>query len=68
MMVQQSKIKTTKIIEKPLFSTVFRALELTKCEFGGGGYTNISQFADSLGYDSLTSRFFEYRYVTIRAG
>ena len=67
MMVQQSKIKTTKIKEKLLFSTVFRTLELTKCEFGGG-YTNISQFADSLGYDSLTSRFFEYRYVTIRAG
>ena len=66
MMVQQSKIKTTKIKEKLLFSTVFRTLELTKCEFGG--YTNISQFADSLGYDSLTSRFFEYRYVTIRAG
>ena len=67
MMVQQSKIKTTKIKEKLLFSTVFRTLELTKCEFGGE-YTNISQFADSLGYDSLTSRFFEYRYVTIKAG
>ncbi len=66
MMVQQSKIKTTKIKEKLLFSTVFRTLELTKCEFWD--YTNISQFADSLGYDSLTSRFFEYRYVTIRAG
>ena len=36
MKVQQSKIKTTEIIEKPLFFTVFRALELTKCEFGGG--------------------------------
>ncbi len=48
MKVQQSKIKTTEIIEKPLFFTVFRALELTKCEFGGG-YTNISQFSDSLG-------------------
>ena len=67
MMVQQSKIKTTKIIEKPLFSTVFRALELTKCEFGGG-YTNISQFSDILGYDSLTSIFLMHKYVTIRAG
>ncbi len=36
MMVQQSKVKTSKIIKKPLFSTVFRAFELTKCEFGGG--------------------------------
>ena len=36
MMVQQSKIKTTKIKEKLLFSTAFRTLELTKCEFGGG--------------------------------
>ena len=49
MMVQQSKIKTTKIIEKPLFSTVFRALELTKCEFGGGVY----QYIPILGYSRL---------------
>ena len=41
MMVQQSKIKTSDIIEKPLFSTTFRALELTKCEFGGGLYQHI---------------------------
>lgn len=66
MMVQQSKVKTTKIIEKPLFSTVFRTLELTKCEFEGG-CTNISQFSDSLGYDSLTCRFLMHKCVTIRA-
>ena len=41
MMVQQSKIKTTKIKEKLLFSTAFRTLELTKCEFGGGVYQHI---------------------------
>ena len=43
MMVQQSKIKTTEIIDKSLFSTVFRALELTKCEFGGGACPKIKK-------------------------
>ena len=65
MKVQQSKIKTTEIIEKPLFFTVFRALELTKCEFGGGVYQYIPILGQSGGY--LTSRFFGYKCVTIRA-
>ena len=67
MMVQQSKVKTTKIIEKPLFSTVFRTLELTKMRIRGRGCTNISQFSDSLGYDSLTCIFLMHKCVTIRA-
>ena len=65
MMVQQSKIKTTEIIDKSLFSTVFCALELTKCEFGGGLYQYIPILGQSGGY--LTSRFFWYKCVTIRA-
>ena len=49
MMVQQSKIKTTEIIDKSLFSTVFCALELTKCEFGGGLYQYIPILGQSGG-------------------
>ena len=48
-MVQQSKIKTTEIIDKSLFSTVFRAFELTKCEFRGGLYQDIPILGQSGG-------------------
>ena len=62
-MVQQSKVKTSKIIKKPLFSTAFRTLELTKCEFGGGQNFTYKLITVS----TTTNQFLAYQNKLVRA-
>ena len=62
MMVQQSKVKTSKIIKKPLFSTAFCTLELTKCEFGGGDFTY-----KLITVSITTNQFLAYQNKLVRA-
>ena len=63
MMVQQSKVKTSKIIKKPLFSTAFRTLELTKCKFRGGQNFTYKLITVS----TITNQFLAYQNKLVRA-
>ncbi len=63
MMVQQSKVKTSKIIKKPLFSTAFCTLELTKCKFVAGQNFTYKLITVS----TTTNQFLAYQNKLVRA-